>query len=99
MSGPAIEVLQLVNRSLPTEFTELLAELQRAATCLRTLPSAVRNAKMALEVVEYRSHVQQLGKILPSVQGRLLIEKVRLETARMHTATAAAWAQGSKTTL
>jgi hypothetical protein len=82
-----------------TEFTDLLAELRHSATCLRSLPTAAPDADTANEISEYRSHVQQLGKILPSLQGRLLIEKARLENARTHVAKAAAWAQGSKRTL
>jgi hypothetical protein len=84
----------------PTELTDLLAELLQATDCLRSLSmDAGHDADTASEISEYRNHVEQLGKILPAVQGRLLIEKARLETARTHTAKAAAWAQGSKKTL
>ncbi|MGO9648756.1 MAG: hypothetical protein ACLPOO_11940 [Terriglobales bacterium] len=80
-----------------TELTDLRAELLRATGCLRSLQAAaIPNAEMADDISEYRSHVHQFGKILPSVQARLLIEKARLDTARAHVAKAAAWAQGSK---
>jgi hypothetical protein len=82
-----------------TEFTDLLAELQHSTACLRSLPRAAPDAETANEISEYRSHVQLLGKILPSLQGRLLIEKARLENARTHVAQAAAWAQGSRKSL
>jgi hypothetical protein len=78
----------------------MLAELRQATECLRSLPAAQAPlTKMAHEICEYRSHLQQLEKILPSVQGRLLIEKARLQTARTHVAKAVAWAEGSKKTL
>jgi hypothetical protein len=83
----------------PTEFTDLLAELQRATHCLRNLPATALDAEMSGEISEYRSHVQELRKIVPSLQGRLLIEKARLETVRTHVVKAAAWAEGSKKTL
>ena len=82
-----------------TEIADLRAELLRATDCLRNLSIAGLDAEVATEISEYRRNVQQLGKILPSIQGRLLIEKARLETARTHMAKAAAWAQGSKKTL
>ncbi|MGO9125378.1 MAG: hypothetical protein ACLP6G_10880, partial [Terriglobales bacterium] len=83
-----------------TEFTDLRAELLRSADCLRSLPPATNtNAEVATEISDYRRNMEALGKILPSLQGRLLVEKARLETAREHVAKAAAWAQGSKKTL
>jgi hypothetical protein len=82
-----------------TEFTDLLAELQHSASCLRNLPMASLDAEMLSEISEYRSQIQQVAKILPSLQARLLIERVRLEAARAHVAKAAAWAQGSKKVL
>jgi len=81
-----------------TEVTDLLAELRRASACLHTA-AGIPDVEMASEISEYRSHVQALEKILPSVQGRLLIEKARLQIARAHMAKAAAWAQGSQKTL
>jgi hypothetical protein len=82
-----------------TEIADLRAELLRATDCLRNVSTAASDAEVATEISECRRNVQQLGRILPSIQGRLLIEKARLETARTHMAKAAAWAQGSKKTL
>ncbi|MFZ0284593.1 MAG: hypothetical protein WAL32_05140 [Terriglobales bacterium] len=84
---------------VPGEFTDLLAELRCAADFMRSWPAPASDAEIAAEISGYRSHLQQLEKILPSLQSRLLIEKTRLETARAHLAKAAAWAQGSKKTL
>lgn len=83
----------------PTEFTDLLAELLGAGDLWRGMPGAAADAEMASEISEYRRNVEQLGKILPSVQGRLLVEKVRLQTLQSHMTAAKAWAQASKETL
>lgn len=91
--------LNLPTVIVPTEFADLLAELQRATHCLRGLSIGASDSETVSEISQYRSNVEQLGKVLPSLQGRLLVEKARLETARTHVAKAAAWAQGSKKTL
>ena len=84
----------------PTEFTDLLAELLGAADCLRSIPAgASPDAELATEISEYRNNVEQLGQILPWVQGRLLVEKARLQTLQTHMTAAKAWAQASRETL
>jgi hypothetical protein len=84
----------------PTEFTDLLTELRRGTDCWRGLPTAsTPEAEMVSELSDYRRNVELLGKILPSLQGRLLVEKGRLQTARTHVAKVAAWAAVSKKTL
>ena len=50
------------------------------------------------ELAEYRQNLQRLRQVLPSIQGRLLTEKARLEHARAHLDSAAAWLQASKKT-
>jgi hypothetical protein len=45
---------------VPTEFADLLAELQRATQCLRSLPAAAPDAEMVSEISEYRSNVERL---------------------------------------
>jgi len=82
----------------PTEFADLLAEIRRAADCLQgSGPTADPGWKK--EKSEYRHNLEQLAKVLPSVGGRLLAEKARLEAARAHVAKAAAWAQARAKTL
>jgi len=84
----------------PTEFADLLGELRHASDCLRNLPVAsLPDDEMAREVSEYKSHLAQLRNLLPSAHGRLLIEKARLENARVHVARAAAWTQARAKTL
>jgi hypothetical protein len=84
----------------PQDFSDLLSQLLRAAECLRH-PPVQSQASVALnkESLEYRSNLEKLKDFLPDLQGRLLVEKARLETAQTHVAVAAAWARASKKTL
>jgi hypothetical protein len=84
----------------PQDFSDLLSQLLRAAECLRR-PRGQSQASVALdeESLEYRSNLEKLKDFLPDLQGRLLAEKSRLETAQTHVAAAAAWARASKKTL
>lgn len=85
---------------VPGEFTDLLHELQCAAPCLRSLSSTVAiSAETAEEIAEYRKSLEQLEKILPWVQGRLLVEKARIQTLQSHMTAAKAWADASQKTL
>lgn len=84
----------------PAEFTDLLEELRSAADYLRGLPPAISGrADTAEEIAQYRKNLEQLEKILPWVQGRLLVEKARLQTLQSHMGAAKAWAEASQTTL
>jgi hypothetical protein len=86
----------------PQDFSDILSQLLRAAECLRRPePPTHSKATVALEKesLEYRSNLEKLKHFLPDVQVRLLAEKSRLETARTHVATAAAWAQARKKAL
>jgi hypothetical protein len=51
------------------------------------------------ESLQYRGNLEQLKHLLHDLQGRLLVEKVRLESATNHIAAAAAWAGTSTKTL
>jgi hypothetical protein len=84
----------------PQDFSDLLSQLLRAAECLRR-PPVQSQASVALdkESLEYRRNLEKLKDFLPDLQGRLLTEKSRLETAQTHLAAAAAWARASKKTL
>jgi hypothetical protein len=91
------------NASAPLDardLSNLLSLLLRAADCLRGIPpNAVPDANLKKEISAYRSTVEQLAQILPSIHGRLLTEKARLEIARAHVAATTAWAQASHNTL
>ncbi|HKM46317.1 MAG TPA: hypothetical protein VJX69_01950 [Terriglobales bacterium] len=84
----------------PQDFSDILSQLLRAAECLRRpLPHSDDAAALENEALEYRRNLEKLKHFLPDVQGRLLAEKVRLETARTHVASAMAWARARKKTL
>jgi len=84
----------------PMELAGLLAEVVRATDCLRRRDvHASADPELEHEISEYRSHLEQLAKVLPSVSGRLLTEKARLQAARAHVTKAAAWAQARAKTL
>ena len=84
----------------PQDFSDILSQLLRAAECLRRLPAHSEGAAaFEKESLEYRGNLEKLKHFLPDLQVRLLAEKSRLETARTHVATAAAWARANKKTL
>jgi hypothetical protein len=82
-----------------SEFCDLRAENRRVAHFLAQELSSAEAAGLRKALTEYRAIAEQLLKILPCVQGRMLVEKARLEAARMHLSRAAAWAQARSTTL
>jgi hypothetical protein len=84
----------------PGNLTNLLAELLSAGDCLRRMPAgSTRDAELEQEISEYRQNLEQLARILPSVHGRLLAERARLESVRVRLSAAEAWARASKNTL
>jgi hypothetical protein len=87
----------------PQDFSDILKQLLRAAECLPHLePTAHSDAALSIEAalekesLEYRRNLEKLKRFLPDVQVRLMAEKSRLEAARTHASTAAAWAQAHK---
>ncbi len=84
----------------PEDLSHLLGVVLRAASCRRLLASEVApDAELEKEIREYRSNIEKLAKVLPSVQGRLLAEKARLQNAQSRMAATKAWAQASQDTL
>jgi hypothetical protein len=84
----------------PRDLSDLLAEVLRAAACRRGVaPSCVPDADWEKEISEYRSNLEKLRKVLPSVQGRLLAERARLQNAQSHVTAVKAWARASRATL
>jgi hypothetical protein len=78
----------------------LLAELLRASGCLRIGPGEKPNdAELENEIAEYRTNLESLAKVLPSVQGRLLAERARIQIEQSHIAARKAWAEASRRTL
>ena len=84
----------------PQDFSDLMAEILCAADCLRSQPALSEDdAAVEQETLEYRRNLENLRDFLPQLHGNLLAEKSRLESARAHVATAAAWARSSGQTL
>lgn len=82
----------------PQQMAGLLSELMRAGQWLRTLPSD-RGPALEQELNTYRTNVERLRAVLPSIHSTLLRERARLEQERARVHTAAAWATGSRQTL
>ena len=82
------------------DLQELLAELLRASTCLRIdSPTTPANRELFAEISSYRTNLESLSKILPSIQGRLLAERARLQIEQSNLAARKAWAEASRRTL
>jgi hypothetical protein len=82
------------------DLQDLLAELLRAFGCLRTGPEEKpTDGELESEIAEYRTNLESLAKVLPSVQGRLLAERARIQIEQSHIAARKAWAQASRRTL
>ena len=83
----------------PQDLSGLLAEVLRGAACRRSVaPGSVPDAEWEKEISEYRGNLEKLRKVLPSVQGRLLAEKARLQNAQSHVTAVKAWARASSET-
>jgi hypothetical protein len=81
------------------DLQELLAELLRTSGCLRTGSTvATLNAELENEIADYRTNLESLAKVLPSVQGRFLAERARLQIEQSHIAARKAWAEASRRT-
>ena len=78
----------------PQDFSDILNQLLRGAECLRRPPQQADAAgALQKEAIEYRSNLERLKHFLPDVHMRLLAERLRLESARMHVTSAADWAR------
>jgi len=84
----------------PEDFSAIIGEISRARQCLQHLsPGTEAAVAIEKELLEYRDNLKKLKQFLPDLHGRLLAEKVRLETANNKLAAAAAWAQANEKTL
>jgi hypothetical protein len=85
----------------PEQMAALLSELLRAGVALRAepLPPKGNDPELDAEMERYRSHVERLRDLLPSIHSQLLAERARLEGQRSRVQSAAAWARASRQTL
>lgn len=80
-------------------FAAVRAYLSQGDACLhrigldRPLPPPLQT-----EVSQYQNHLQALGQILPILQGRLLAERARVQTARERQQSLQAWADAQRST-
>ena len=82
----------------PEHMAALLSELLRAGAALRAqpLPPKGNDSELDAEMETYRSHVERLRDLLPSIHSQLLAERARLERQRSRVQSAAAWARASR---
>ncbi len=82
----------------PEHMAALLSELLRAGAGFRAepLPLKGHDAELDRELTEYRSHVERLRELLPSLHTHLLAERARLEAQRARVRSAAEWARASR---
>ena len=84
----------------PEDFSAIIREISRARECLQQLsPDTDTAVPVEKELLEYRDNLEKLKQLLPDLHGRLLTEKLRLETVNNNLAAAAAWAQANEKTL
>jgi len=83
----------------PYDFIGLAKELLQSKQALGQIGLETADPELRAEVTDLRIGLEQVGKVLPSLHGRLLAEKERLETARARLATTADWIRARRVTL
>jgi hypothetical protein len=85
----------------PGHMAALLQELSTVGAALRArpLPAPGHDAELDRQLAQYRSQVERLRELLPSIHQQLLAERARLEAQRSRFQSAAAWARTSRQTL
>ncbi len=85
----------------PERMSALLSELLHTGAALRAHPLPRRGSDVELdaEFDRYRTHVERLRQILPSLQRYLMAERSRLERQRNRIHAVTEWAQASRQTL
>ena len=82
------------------DFDVIRAEILRARDCMHSASDDQEyNVAFALELSLYRACLKELRRALPALQVQLLAERSRIETARTHLVSAAAWAGAHRKTL
>lgn len=85
-------------RITPEHLTMLLSELLRVGESCQTEGIPENDPELTLALHQYRSHLERLRDLLPSLQASLLTERARLEAERSHLESANAWAESSRCT-
>ena len=82
----------------PQQMQDLVSELLHAGEWLSARP-ADPDPELDHELAEYRTHVERLRTLLPSIQAALLAESARLEQERSRLQAASEWVRLSRQTL
>jgi hypothetical protein len=82
----------------PDHMGGLLSELLRAGATFRAEPIFAQgnDPELDAELEKYRSNVERLREVLPSIHGQLLAERGRIEAQRSRVKSAAEWARASR---
>lgn len=84
----------------PEELAYLLSEVASTARLSRIFTAeSLENAATARELSEYRQTLEELQRLLPAIQTKLLADRARLENERCHCSAASDWAEASRRTL
>jgi hypothetical protein len=85
----------------PEHMGALLSELLLVGEGLRSEPTCAKgnDAELDEELDRYRSNVERLRDLLPSIHSQLLGERSRLEFQRARVKSAAEWIRASRQTL
>jgi len=84
----------------PEDMAGLLSELLQARAELRANPIPPQGDDLPLdaELTLYRSNVERLRELLPSIHHQLLAERARLEAQRARVRSAGEWVHASRQT-
>jgi hypothetical protein len=88
----------------PDQMAGLLSELLRAGSWLSAEPLPAmgndeNDGELNLELVRYRTNVERLRDLMPSIHRQLLLERAHLEAQRSRVQSAAHWARASRQAL
>ena len=97
--GQLVEILSAgPTRITPEHLTMLLSELLRVGESVQADGIPENDPELGLALHQYRTHLERLRDLLPSLQASLLTERARLEAERSHLESAYAWAESSRCT-
>ncbi len=82
----------------PDHFAAILGEILQVGAWLQDRDPVEDDPEAQAAIRLYRSHLEQLRALMPSLHARLLTERVRLEAERSHLENASAWAETSHST-
>ncbi len=82
----------------PDHLAVVLTQILRVHECLQTGNLPGHDAELSAALRQYRSHMERLRELLPSLHASLLTQRARLESERSHLEAATAWTGASRST-